>query len=323
MRSRGATTALVLLVIAAGGAIRMRFEHDLTADFRRRGLLAKPLDLDMRERIGQDKWSVALAGLRTLVASFAGLKTTEQFNNTDWPGLAESVDTTVQLSPHTQYYWDIGGWHLAYNAASSYRYDKGLSKLRGEAEGRRWIERGREFYERGIRNNPDDWQLSVRLGNLYSDSFRYPDDAKAVTAYSRAYATGRAIPQVRRLLLQARARSGEDAGTLLKELRSIFAEDPNSRVPTLLSLQYVLEAKLSPPTDYVESAVKIFGSEKRALRLLGTYFTNVGDRLPQTAVEPAVRLLERKAGIAPEDPQSYIRQREELESIARIRRYGR
>lgn len=318
-RRRPLLTALALLL--AGGWVRLHLEDRATKEFRREGLLSEPLDIDVREKIGQNSAVVALAGLRTLVASFASLRATEQFTNTEWPELDESVNTTVQLSPKTGFYWDIGGWHLAYNAAAFYRNDPELSSLRAEAKSRQWVEKGREFFERGTRNNPDNWRLAAALGNLYSSAYHFPDDKKAVSAYSRAWATGKADPRVRRNLLQARARTGEDPAVLLAELRSILKSDPGSAVPTMLALRYVLEAKISPPEDPVARAVETFGSEKRALRILGAYFTDYLDRMPQTGVETVIRLLEGRAGITPDSRQSYIRQREELS--ARNPRFGR
>jgi hypothetical protein len=318
MKSRRRALLAALAVLVAGGYLRLHLEDGATKEFRHRGLLSEPLDIDVREKIGQNSAVVALAGLRTLVASFASLRATEQFTNTEWPELDESVNTTVQLSPKTNYYWDIGGWHLAYNAAASYRNDPGLSQLRAEAEARRWVNKGKEFFERGTRNNPDDWRLATALGNLYSSPYHFPEDEKAVSAYSRAWATGKADPRVRRNLLQARARVGEDPAVLLAELRDILQSDPRSAVPSMLALRYVLEAKISPPDDPVARAVEIFGSEERALRILGTYFTDYLDRMPQTGVETAVRLLERRKGIAPDSPESNIRLREELSA----RNYG-
>ncbi len=312
MKSRRRAILTALAVLLGGGCLRLHLESAATADFRRGGLLSVPLDLDVREKIGQNSAVVALAGLRTLVASFASLRATEQFTNTEWPELEESVSTTVQLSPKTRYYWDIGGWHLAYNASGFYRNDPQLSRLRAESEARRWVEKGREFFERGVRNNPENWQIAAALGNLYSSPYHFPNDAKAVEAYSHALATGKATNRVRRNLLQARARNGEDPAVLQAELGELLREDPGSRVPTMLALQYVLESRLTPPEDPADRAAEIFGSESRALRILGAYFTDILDRMPQTGVETAIRLLERRAGIAPDSPKSYIRQRQEL-----------
>jgi hypothetical protein len=312
MKSRRRPILIALAVLLAGGGVRLHWEDGATKQFRRDGLLSEPLDIDVREKIGQNSAVVALAGLRTLVASFASLRATEQFTNTEWPELDESVNTTVQLSPKTGYYWDIGGWHLAYNAAAFYRNDPNLSSLRAQAEARRWVEKGRQFFERGTRNNPDNWRLAAALGNLYSSSYHFPDDEKAVSAYARAWATGKADPRVRRNLLQARARTGEDPAVLLAELRDILKSDPSSAVPSMLALRYVLEAKMTPPEDPVARAVAIFGSEERALRILGAYFTDYLDRMPQTGVETVIRLLEGRAGVAPDSRKSYIRQRKEL-----------
>jgi hypothetical protein len=321
MKSRRRAILTAVAVLLAGGGVRLHLEDGATREFRREGLLSEPLNLDVREKIGQNSAVVALAGLRTLVASFASLRATEQFTNTEWPELDESANTTVQLSPRTEYYWDIGGWHLAYNAAAYYRNDPELSRLRAESESRRWVEKGRAFFERGVRNNPENWRLAAALGNLYSSAYHFPDDKKAVSAYSRAWATGKADPRVRRNLLQARARTGEDPAVLLAELRSILQSDPGSAVPSMLALRYVLEARMSSPDDPVARAVEIFGSEERALRVLGAYFTDYLDRMPQTGVETVIRLLEGRAGIAPDSPGSYIRQREELS--ARSLRFAR
>jgi len=310
MKSRKRPILVALAVLLAGGALRLPMEHAATADFRRQGLLAVPLKIDVREKIGQNSAVVALAGLRTLVANFASLRATEQFTHTLWPELEESVDTTVQLSPRTRYYWDIGAWHMAYNAASSYRDDMGLGKLRAQAESRRWVEKGRAFFERGALNNPGNADLLAALGSLYSDPYRFPDDAKAVDAFSRAIATGHADDRVRRYLIMARARTGEEPGKLLPELQKLMAEDSSNRTPTMMALQYALEAGISPPADPVAHAVEIFGSEAKALRILGSYFSDINERLPQTGVEIAVRLLERRAGISPDNVHSYIFQRD-------------
>lgn len=302
---------LAVAVLLAAGALRLPVERAMTADFRQAGLLSPPLEPDLKKRIGQDSWAIALAGLRTFVATIAHLQATERFNACNWPDLEEAMETTVQLSPRGPYYWDMGAWHMAYNAASWYRIDSGLPPVRAKAEARRWIEKGRHFYERGIANNPDDWQLPSLLGQLLSDGRREPDDRAAVEAFRKAVATGNAPPHIHRQRFFAEARAGSNRAELLAAVRALL-ETPTNRVPTLRCLRYTLEYQLHEPDDPVALALGIFGSEDKALRNLGEYHVNnLLDRMPERGVETAVRLLERRRGISPEDRRSFIRQKEE------------
>ena len=311
MTSRFRPILIALGVIIAAGALRMPMEQAMTHDFRRQGLLEEELDIDVKEKIGQNSMVVALAGVRTLVSSFTSLQMTENFTKTLWNKVEDNAETTVRLSPRTPYYWDIGGWHVGYNAASAYRSDSKLPKLRAEAEARRWVEKGRRFFERGAHNNPGSWRAWVALGNFCSNPSFFPDDRKASEAYNKAIETGGAPPSIYRYCLLAEARAGQDPEKTLAEVRELL-KVPENRVPTLLCLNYVLEAQKSRPEDPVAAAIANFGSETKALRNLGAYFTNVSGRLPNDGVETAIRLLEGRAGIAPDSPQSFILQREKL-----------
>jgi hypothetical protein len=302
---------LAVVVLAAGGLLRLPVEQELTEDFQKKGLLSAPLEIGLRERIGQNSSAIALAGLRTLVATFAHLQATEHFNECNWSEVENSMGTAVQLAPHGPYYWDMGAWHMAYNAASWYRLDSGLPPVRAKAESRRWIEKGRQFYERGIANNPDDWQLPSLLGQLLSDPRRDPDDQAAVEAFRKAVATGKAPPHIHRQRFFAEARAEADPREILAAVRALLAT-PGNRVPTLLGLHYALEYQVHEPEDPAALALEIFGSEEKALRNLGDYYVNnLLDRMPERGVEAAIRVLEGRQGISPEDGRSFIRQKEE------------
>jgi hypothetical protein len=306
---------LAVAVLLAGGGLRLPLEEALTKDFQKEGLLSAPLDIHLRDKIGQNSWAIALSGLRTLVATFAHLQATGYFNDWAWTDVEDSMETAVELSPEGPYYWDMGAWHMAYNAASWYRLDSGLPPLRARAEQRRWIEKGRDFYRRGIANNPGDWQLYSLLGQLLSDPRREPDDRAAAEAFRKAVATGKAPPHIHRQRFFAEARAGADPAVMLDAVRSLL-ETQGNRVPTLLCLRYTLEYQLHEPEDPLALARDTFGSEEKALRNLGDYYVNnLLDRMPERGVETAVRLLEGRRGISPEDDRSFIRQKEK----ARVR----
>ena len=302
---------IAIAVLLAAGALRMPLEQAMTEDFREAGLLSPPLEPDLKKRIGQNSLAIALAGLRTFVATFTHLQATERFNACQWPQVEEAMETTVQLSPRGTYYWDMGAWHMAYNASSWYRLDSSLPPVRAKAESRRWIEKGRSFYQRGIANNPGDWQLPAMLGQLLSDPRRDPDDKAAAEAFRKAVATGKAPPQIHRQQFFAEARAGADPAEMLASVRTLL-ETPGNRVPTLLCLRYTLEYQAHEPEDPAALALGIFGTEERALRSLGDYYVNnVLARMPERGVEAAIRMLEGRRGISPEDRRSFIRQKEE------------
>ena len=109
MKSRRRPLFAAAAVLLVAGALRMPVEQAMTRDFREHGLLSRPLELGLREKIGQNSSAVALAGLRTLVATFTHLKVTECFSGQRWPELEKAMNTTVQLAPRRAYYWDLGG----------------------------------------------------------------------------------------------------------------------------------------------------------------------------------------------------------------------
>jgi hypothetical protein len=310
----------VLGILLVAGQLRLAPEQALHDRLQREGLASPPIEVGLQERIGQTSMAVALGGLRTLVATFTNLRITEAFRETRWLDLEKVLETTVELSPHTEYYWDMGSWHLAYNAASSAGDVSDLDNaprdlrrkseiLRRRAEWKRWVLKGRAFLERGLRFNPEDPSILVDLGRVYSDPFRMPDDKKAADFYGRALKAGEDRPYIRRAYLAALASSG-DQPILVQSMLYQLLQDPKNRVPVLLCLQYVLERGAEPPEKAVENAVRIFGSKDKALRNLGAYYTNVRMRLPLDGVEVIIRLLERDAGISPDSPKSYIAERE-------------
>lgn len=309
---------LAAAVLLGAGVLRLPLEQAVTTDLRAKGLLSAPLDIELKERIGQNSTAIALSGLRTLVAVFYHLKAVGEFaiswndpgKRRAWERLEDAMDTTVQLAPRGSYYWDMGAWHMAYNASSWHRLDSGDPPVRARAEARRWIDKGRRFYERGIASNPGNWELAAALGNLLSDPHRFPDDRAAAEAYRKALTAEGAPASLRRQLLFAEARAGDDLERLRSEVRELL-KIPSNRVPNLLSLAYVLEYRANEPDDPLDLALAVFGSEDLALRILGNYYFNgLRSRMPDTGVEAAIRRIEGRRGIAPDAPESMIHRRE-------------
>lgn len=292
---RHAGFAVIFLLVA--GLVRMPIEQSMTHDFRERGMLQQPLDVKTTKKIGQGFWAVSLGGLRTLVATVLNLRAFGYFEAYQWTALAETYDLIVQLAPRSEYYWDTGAWHMAYNAASHYQYDSDLPELEARAEWRRWIRRGTVFLEEGARLNPDSMLLWKQLGWLYSDTNRLPDFEKAAEAYERAIATGKAPDYLERFRLYAMARSEAYIDEALPLARELHANE-KTRTPTLNCMLFALECRADPEGSVTDKIEPIFGQEERAYRSLKDYYLNDRENFPMNGVIEGLIWLENRLEIS-------------------------
>jgi hypothetical protein len=288
---RNIVVVIVTLVVA--GFVKSPWEEQTQREFEEKGLLFRPLESGVKEKIGQTCAAVALGGLRSVVATFLNLAAYGSFENRDWVKLGEQFDLIVALQPRTAYYWDVGAWHMSYNAAVDYKENEELPAARQEALHRAYVLKGRAFLERGVVNNPNEWTLLSSLGRFYGTPSKYPDYAKSAESYERAWKTGQARHYESRAWLYSLARVEGRSSEALALARQLFARDGN-RVDTLCCLLFVLEwmQKDAPPT--LEILQRCFTSENDALRMLKIYRQNNADQLPIAGVDHAISLLESR-----------------------------
>lgn len=305
-------SAILAVALLAMGAVRLPFEAALSRELRDAGLFPETLEIGTREKIGQTSSAVALGGLRTLVATFLNLRAFTFFTEQRWAEVADTYDTIVDLAPRTRYYWETGAWHQAYNAASYYLNDSTLPPLRRREAWRSSIHQGRAFLMRGIRNNPDDWSLYANLGQLLSDSNKFPafrdtneTFAAAAEAYRKSAETGNALGFVRRAEFYALARVSGRETEALALARRLYAEGPRNRTPTLLTLLLVLEAHENPSLDVPARAIELFGSPQKAYDALSIHWMRTRERFPVYGVAAGLESLEKRLSISPE--QSILR----------------
>lgn len=297
---------VLTVALLAFGAARMPFEDGLAKELNAAGLLPQKMEISTREKIGQTSSAVALGGLRTLVATFLNLRAFGFFEEQRWADLAETFGTIVDLAPGTRYYWETGSWHSAYNAAAYYLNDSKLPALRRQEAWRAAIFQGRAFLERGIRNNPNDWNLLSRLGFLLADpnkfpAFRDPNTSFALAAdtYHRAWETGNAPGYVRRNEFYALARVAGKEREALDLARELFTEQRN-HVPTVMILLLVLEAHEKPDMDVTARAVEIFGTREKAYDALAGHWQRTREHFPIYGVAGALQSLEKSLTVPPE-----------------------
>ncbi len=285
---RKISTLLVLLLLA--GIIKRPWEAAIGADLRKAKLLSEPLDLTIRENIGQTSSAVALGGLRSVVASFWNIRAYTSFEESNWVKLEDQYETIVALQPHTPYYWDTGSWHLAYNAAVNCRENEELPAPRREALHRAYVNKGKAFLERGVKNIPGNWILLSSLGRLHGTASKYPDYEKSAAAYQQAWETGKARNYEARAWLYSLARCEGKDQQALHLAHALFVADKN-RVDTLCCLLFVLEMRQKNARPMENLIQLCFNSQTDALRMLETYKRNNTENLPTTGVDHAIEWL--------------------------------
>lgn len=285
---------VVIVALTVFGALRLVPEHRFTRSLRQSGLLSRPIDIELREKLGQNGAVVALGGLRTLVAAMWNLRAFGFFERRDWFRLEEAFEAIVTLAPRTVYYWDTGAWHIAYNASADFKQDEKLPPLRRRQKELGAIERGIAMFEQGIRNNPDSGQLPTRLGYLYVDRLKIVDFPKAAHYFKMAVDNG-APGFVERAHLGAIARIPERAGETLALARQLHREDRN-RVPTLNCIRFVAETRANPGRPVAERISECFEDEAQALKQLQLHHQRVHEQFPQTGVKEGLHWLQERAG---------------------------
>jgi len=295
------------LMILAGGIVRLPLEGALRAELNEQALLPKPLELGTREKIDQTSWVVTLGGLRTLVATFTYLRAFTAFTEQRWADVEEAMNTTVDLAPNTPHYWEEGMRHLAYNAASYYLHEADLPRLRARSEWRRYILKGRDFIERGIRNNPDEPSLHIQLGHLLVDPFKidaFSDPGEAFSAAADAYGaaadTGRTFGFVRRAQAMAMARSPGREDEALELLRQAYVDGGGDAPPMVLAVLFTMEMRADPQRDALELALQLFKTPENAYQQLGTFWLRPQQRFPMDGVAAALVALEIRLLMPPE-----------------------
>jgi hypothetical protein len=227
------------------GLVRVPLERGLEAEWEDLYLRGPKLDLGMREEVGQMSYVAALGGFRSLVATVLTLKAHIHWENTEYVQLGKTYDLVVGLQPRTVSYWDEYGWHRGWNERSYYLNNPDLSPALREQLADEAGEAARALLDRGIRNNPDDYQLYLRQAELLREKLK--DACGAAGYFEKAWMLG-GPAYTRRfaayMLAQCPGREREALG----KLRDLYVEGREHHKPTLVyELQRLEEALGVPP----------------------------------------------------------------------------
>src|SRR5881396_3119083 len=164
---------VVFLSVALFGAAKLPAEHAISSAHRSLHFRAVAFDLGLREQIGQLGFVAALSGFRSLVADFLFIQAHVAWERTEWGRVLFLFRQVTTLQPRAILFWDMAAWHMAWNASTAAMNDlrQPREALRLKAA-REYFALGRDFLERGIKNNPDRPELYEALARLYKEKYK-------------------------------------------------------------------------------------------------------------------------------------------------------
>jgi hypothetical protein len=237
------TVVLLALIIAAFIPAKLKLESDL---FHQR-FAAGPLNIDVRERIGQTAFIAVLGGFRSVIADLLFIDGQAAWERTDWAHLLLRLRQATELQPHALMFWDMAGWHMAWNASIAAENEEAKSPTARQRASREYIELGRDFLHRGIANNPDKPQLYEALARLQRD--RLHDHTGAAENFYRASRFPGCATYDERFSAyelswcEGREREAYD------RLHALYLRGEKDRLPTLIARLKAMEEKLNVPPE--------------------------------------------------------------------------
>lgn len=242
---RGLVALGVLLVV---GALKMPVERNLAALHRQEHFGGVEFNLDLREKIGQLGFIAALSGFRAIVADALFIQAYSAWENTEWGRMLLLFRHVTTLQPRVLLFWDIAAWHMAWNASVAAMNDQKQPRLALRVKAQReYFAIGKDFLERGIKNNPDRPELYEALARLYKE--KYKDHERASEYYAKAAALPGAAPFDGRFSAYELSYSEGREREAYERLRHLYDEGPQERLPTLIKRLKFLEDKLGIPQE--------------------------------------------------------------------------
>src|SRR5437016_8950804 len=239
-------TVAVLGVLIAVGTLKLPIERNLAALHRHEHFRGVEFKLDLREKSGQLGFIAALSGLRAMVADALFIQAYAAWENTQWGRMLLLFRHVTTLQPRVLLFWDTAAWHMAWNASVAAMKDETQPRLALRVKAQReYFALGKDFLERGIKNNPDRPDLYEALARLYKE--KYKDHERASEYYAKAAALPGAPTFDRRFAAYELSYCEGREQEAYERLRQLYDQGPQERLPTLIKRLKTLEEKLGIP----------------------------------------------------------------------------
>lgn len=237
---------LVVLSVALFGAAKLPAEQAISTAHRSLHFRALSFDLGLREQIGQLGFIAALSGFRSLVADALFVQAHVAWERTEWGRVLVLFRQVTTLQPRGILFWDMAAWHMAWNASTAAMNDSTEPRLALRVKAQReYFQLGKDFLERGIRNNPDRPQLYEAMARLYRDKFN--DHERAAEFFGKAAELPGAPSYAKRFAAYELSQCAGREKEAYDRLQTLYATGEKERLPTLIRRLKDLEIKLDIP----------------------------------------------------------------------------
>ena len=238
----------VFLSVALFGAAKLPAEQAIAAVHRRLHFRTVDFDPGLREQIGQLGFIAGLSGFRALVADVLFVQAHVAWERTEWGRVLLLFRQVTTLQPRSLLFWDMAAWHMAWNASAAALRDSTQPRLALRIKAQReYFQLGKDFLERGIRNNPDRPQLYEALARLYRD--KYNDHQHAAEFFHKAAALPGAPSYAKRFAAYELSHCEGRESEAYDQLHALYAASASEQLPTLIRRLKDLEIKLDIPLD--------------------------------------------------------------------------
>src|ERR1041384_4432894 len=236
-----------LAMLLAFGVMKLPAERAIARQHRQMQF-GEVLNLDLREKLGQLGFMAALSGFRAVVADFLFIEAHVAWERTEWGRVLFLFRQVTALQPHVPLFWDMAGWHMAWNASAAAINDSSQPRMALRVKTQRdYFELGKDFLERGIKNNPNQPQLYESLALLFREKLN--DHERASECYAKAAVLPGAHSYDKRFSAYELSYCEGREREAYERLRSLYDEGERERLPTLIKRLKVLEDKLGIPED--------------------------------------------------------------------------
>ena len=237
-----------LATIVVFGVLRLPAERALALQHRQSHFADTELNLDLREKVGQIGFVAALSGFRAVLADMLFIRAHVAWERTEWGRVLLLFRQITTLQPHVPLYWDMAAWHMGWNAGTAAINDPSQPRLALRIKAQReYLALGKDFLERGIKNNPDNPKLYESLARLYRD--KYGDHARASEFFRKAADCPGAPSYDKRFSAYELSYCEGWEPQAYLQLRRLYDEGEPERLPTLIKRLKFLEAKQNIPKD--------------------------------------------------------------------------
>jgi len=238
----------VILGLVLFGAAKLPVEQAISMTHRQLYFRAVDFNPALRDQIGQLAFIAGLSGFRSLVADLLFVQAYVAWERTEWGRVLFLFQQATTLQPRAVLFWDTAAWHMAWNASAAAMRDPKQPRLALRIKAQReYFQLGKDFLERGIKNNPDRPQLYEALARLYRD--KYDDHEHAAEFFAKAAGLPGAPGYAKRFAAYELSSCEGHEREAYDRLHALYAMGESERPPTLIRLLQKLETRLAIPPE--------------------------------------------------------------------------